>query len=58
MVIILLKNPSNEKVIAVTEKGAGDDEIAKFDDEFAAECWIAESPLGRAWPYQIVELEM
>lgn len=53
MVIILLKNPSNDKVCAVM----GGDDIATFDSESEAESWIDESPIAKAWPFQIVELE-
>lgn len=52
--LILIRNPSAEKVFVITAGGGRLDAILYDSEEKAMEA-AEESPICRAWPYSIVE---
>ena len=50
--VILIRNPSNDRVIAVTTDG---DNIATYETEDEAEKEAHRVPVCKAWPYVVVE---
>lgn len=52
--VIIIRNPSNKKLLAVTEEDG--DAVAEFSSESEANDAAHETTVCRAWGFEVVEI--